>query len=252
LAQSNDSAEGKVLADLLKAQATTEGTKVLVNMLETMDAGYACCLSSDGDLLSQWAMYADDGRGVAIGFKPDSLSEACSQMPKRSGESIRLVGVDYVTASEQSANLKKILDDAALIGQMQRQLAKPSPTDPSEYVSYRMGQQGAGKAFGAWMNQWQKIFACVFTTKLRGFVSESESRILLQRRASDMDGCGYFVRRDQLVPYLSFPIDVGEGGLVASVVLGPKNKTPTHVINGLLRQHGFTNVDVRSSELTYR
>ena len=34
---------------------------------------FAICLSAAGDLLSQWRAYADDGQGVAIGFRPHSL-----------------------------------------------------------------------------------------------------------------------------------------------------------------------------------
>jgi hypothetical protein len=35
---------------------------------------YIFCLSSEGDLLSQWRGYADDGRGVAIGFSTKQLN----------------------------------------------------------------------------------------------------------------------------------------------------------------------------------
>lgn len=36
---------------------------------------YTTCFSSNGDLLSQWRGYADDGCGVAIGFRTDLLSK---------------------------------------------------------------------------------------------------------------------------------------------------------------------------------
>jgi hypothetical protein len=36
---------------------------------------YCVCFSEIGDLLSQWRGYADDGRGVAIGFNEDLLKE---------------------------------------------------------------------------------------------------------------------------------------------------------------------------------
>lgn len=34
---------------------------------------FAFCLSEEADLLSQWRGYADDGRGVCIGFKKEAL-----------------------------------------------------------------------------------------------------------------------------------------------------------------------------------
>jgi hypothetical protein len=41
------------------------------------------CLSEDGDLLSQWRGYADDGRGVAIGFESSFFSNLIDSMPDR-------------------------------------------------------------------------------------------------------------------------------------------------------------------------
>lgn len=35
---------------------------------------YICCFSYDGDLLSQWRAYADDGSGVSIGFDESQLN----------------------------------------------------------------------------------------------------------------------------------------------------------------------------------
>lgn len=35
---------------------------------------FICCFSEDGDLLSQWRGYADNGRGVAIGFDHSKLN----------------------------------------------------------------------------------------------------------------------------------------------------------------------------------
>ena len=34
---------------------------------------FACCFCEDGDLLSQWCRYADDGKGYAIGFSSSWL-----------------------------------------------------------------------------------------------------------------------------------------------------------------------------------
>lgn len=35
---------------------------------------HVCCFSTEHDSLSQWAMYADNGTGIAIGFKADELN----------------------------------------------------------------------------------------------------------------------------------------------------------------------------------
>jgi hypothetical protein len=36
---------------------------------------YICCFSKEGDLLSQWRAYGDDGRGIAIGFDLDKITK---------------------------------------------------------------------------------------------------------------------------------------------------------------------------------
>ncbi|MCA2408452.1 DUF2971 domain-containing protein [Rhizobium leguminosarum] len=80
LTQSNDSAEGewywKVLGSLF------EGTELPAWFTSTREHHAAwnlqrvtlgLCLSEEGDLLSQWRGYADDGRGFSIGFRPSLL-----------------------------------------------------------------------------------------------------------------------------------------------------------------------------------
>lgn len=40
-----------------------------------MDCPYIFCLSKDKDVLSQWRSYANDGKGVAIGFDVDFIEK---------------------------------------------------------------------------------------------------------------------------------------------------------------------------------
>lgn len=42
-------------------------------VLQEIDLPYIFCLSKEKDVLSQWRSYADDGRGIAIGFDVDLL-----------------------------------------------------------------------------------------------------------------------------------------------------------------------------------
>ncbi|MFD0762847.1 DUF2971 domain-containing protein [Lutibacter aestuarii] len=55
--------------------------KELDNKLESYH--FVTCFSLEGDLLSQWRAYADDGKGIAIGFDLKNLVEAFN--PKASG-----------------------------------------------------------------------------------------------------------------------------------------------------------------------
>ena len=41
---------------------------------------YICCFSGDGDLLSQWRAYADDGRGISVGFKKSQIKDFLKEL----------------------------------------------------------------------------------------------------------------------------------------------------------------------------
>lgn len=41
---------------------------------------YICCFSGDGDLLSQWRAYADDGQGISVGFKKSQIKDFLKEL----------------------------------------------------------------------------------------------------------------------------------------------------------------------------
>ena len=68
LSLSNDSMEGKLVADIISEMARNDGLNAfdqqqLRDHLARFDQffdGFGFCLSEEGDLLSQWRGYADD------------------------------------------------------------------------------------------------------------------------------------------------------------------------------------------------
>lgn len=68
---------------------------------------YICCFSGDGDLLSQWRAYADDGKGISIGFKKSKIKEFLREIE------INLFDVKYIgkiRKSKYNRELKKIYE----------------------------------------------------------------------------------------------------------------------------------------------
>jgi hypothetical protein len=64
-------AAGEALSDIVDFYWITSDTR------QTQTIGmdrFACCFSTDGDLLSQWRAYGNDGRGYAIGFDPRAFA----------------------------------------------------------------------------------------------------------------------------------------------------------------------------------
>ena len=78
LSHTNDSLELKWGRDKIFSMFKTIFNKDISNngrfLYQINNQGaYAICFSEEGDLLSQWRGYADDGRGVAIGFDIEKL-----------------------------------------------------------------------------------------------------------------------------------------------------------------------------------
>ena len=84
------SADMRMHADRHRKTAAGEALSDIVDfywiasdMRQTQTIGmdrFACCFSTDGDLLSQWRAYGNDGRGYAIGFEP-RICGACQPEP---------------------------------------------------------------------------------------------------------------------------------------------------------------------------
>ncbi|MCX5827610.1 MAG: DUF2971 domain-containing protein, partial [Deltaproteobacteria bacterium] len=78
---SNDSLEGKLVAEIVARistsdgldQASSEELQKGVNFIEQIVDGLGFCLSEEGDLLSQWRGYAEDATGFSIGFSKKYL-----------------------------------------------------------------------------------------------------------------------------------------------------------------------------------
>lgn len=69
---------GEVLADMVDFYWISSDTR------QTQTIGmesFACCFSADGDLLSQWRAYGNNGRGYAIGFDPGRFAGLTDPSP---------------------------------------------------------------------------------------------------------------------------------------------------------------------------
>ena len=85
ISKSNDSTE--LISEILKQKAklSSSQTKELDqanSLIEAHDAFiyWAFCMSEEGDLLSQWRGYGDDGRGFSIGFDEGILKESIGKI----------------------------------------------------------------------------------------------------------------------------------------------------------------------------
>lgn len=89
LSSSNDTQEGRwlstILGDVARKHGISERQSLELHSMfrfqeDQMDA-LGLCLSSRGDMLSQWRGYANDAAGVAIGFNEDFLHQLRERTP---------------------------------------------------------------------------------------------------------------------------------------------------------------------------
>jgi hypothetical protein len=112
----NDYLEGRMFHQLLTRESINYTSNIRYPVIQQFIANwelnikdyYICCFSKKPDILSQWYMYADEGRGVCIGFLPESFN-AKTQIPHYnllSGKNYGIFPVMYHSDSEiESAKL---------------------------------------------------------------------------------------------------------------------------------------------------
>jgi hypothetical protein len=203
---------------------------------------YLACFSAEGDLLSQWRAYANDGAGFAIGFSRAAIKRLCDDREQATDCSLSLRQVSY-DPSQASDMLRATI---------QRHLADPNVADWRKNTLV-----GLARA---------EIWALAAECKNRGFREEREWRIVMSPAITIDDKYGpvadrgvsdkrFRVSANGIVPYcvLQFPETA-----ITEVRLGPKNyareQETRETLRELLRASGYdvSKIEIEPSEATYR
>lgn len=261
---SNDSMEGRVLAEVFSRRFQKDGIdpavasqlqRILLELEQTLD-GLGFCLSEVGDLLSQWRGYATDGHGFSIGFSRKYL-EALSNAADRKMATFRLKRVIYNPAEQEAeversyAFAKKNIDDG--------KLKFPYPPglltgfgDPDVQSQYERRKSEYGDALQSVTQVLASEFRNLYVFKNPAFAEEREWRLMSFLTKTDNDPCSFRASATGLIPYRAYEMLDLETQPIYEVIIGPKNTTPEYVIQKLLLQSGFKDVRIRRSSATYR
>lgn len=240
--------ETKCIEQKIAADATTAIARSLERFLESAH-GFGFCLTKNPDQLSQWRGYADDGHGVAIGFQSAAFGVGVVE------EGINQARVELKKASydceEQHTLLSPFMHDLA-------HLADMLPEQPIRGIlgcELRKNQYDSACAdIGSAL--WPQLIAnsnLIYQLKNSAFHEEGEWRLLrgdLMFKSAIMffeQDYRYKALRSKIVPYLPMKFEAGWNGVIAEVILGPKNTTPNRVIDFSLHSHGLSSVKVRRS-----
>lgn len=258
LTLSNDRKEGELIQDILLQIARDANLmpsvvarfeRALRNSYEFFD-GLGFCLSENGDLLSQWRGYADDGKGLSIGFNRKYLKALSERRKEADTPSYHLCKLVYDKrgqrriAEKHFEKLRPLINDGAFRNPTGTLLA---PTDGDERERIEKSTRAAYFAIALAMLQ-------MFEIKHPAFKEEREWRMVnfSFREFLDDKGIKFRPAGDKIVPFRELELeDVGVRP-IAKVILGPKHQGPEHAVHRLLALSGFSKVKVIKSVATYR
>lgn len=260
LSLSNDSMEGKLVAEILTRiaegdgldQPATQRLQKLVSGLEQMIDGLGFCLSEEGDLLSQWRGYAADASGVSIGFSKDYLQQLGEASGAVDKPGFTLNKVEYDREIQESLIKPTYIEIKKLINEGAFKFGKRSLFDVRSDDEVRRDNEKVRGAFSQLSMTVLTLFTKLFLLKTRAFREEREWRLISYFAKTGTDMCSFRALSDRIVPYREFELFESQSSSIVKVILGPKNTTPNYVIEGFLKQRGFPDVTILRSEASYR
>lgn len=191
---------------------------------------FICCFSEEGDILSQWRAYADDGKGFAIGFSSEMLKNI-KTIPK-------IFAPHYVDA----VKFFKVFY---------------AEEDKCDWMTDYIKSIQAEAAYQGSFNEIDRLSWLASAIKNPAFKEEKEWRLVFQltdqlspqNQKNMMSEVSFRPTSKGLSPY--FTHDFCDKDL-KEVCLGPKNESTIQDIEWFLKKHGFSDVKVTKSSATYR
>lgn len=195
----NDSAEMKHAADLIKkdiARRIAEGhpNPKLLNQFQywvghRIDHGhmlFSASFRSNGNLLSQWRGYSTHGKGVSIGFAPETILDCAA------AQSFQVARCVY-TPQEQEQLIAQVVDAIEVLADEYGECTDPAirPPEQSYYNSFEKGESD--------------LLRIAAVLKHPSFEEEQEWRVV-SPVLTDFDQASIHFREgtSMLVPYLEF------------------------------------------------
>jgi hypothetical protein len=242
---SNDYEEGRLVKKLLHSypqrHEISDERKLdafeFLDMYENTVTALGFCLSEVGDLLSQWRGYANDGKGVAIGFNKEYLEALWNNLKVETSRPYELRKISY-TENSRSELLEKEFDlflkrsDIPLLALEER---TPDYLKKISEVSIL------------------EIAKKTYEIKSDAFKEEREWRLLLTLVKKEPGAYEFRATPTHLIPFKTIHLSKIENlRMIDEVILGPKNTTPEYVIESFLDQKEFENAQIFRSRATYR
>jgi len=252
-----------VILKLAERDGLGEGAKVELReslaFNERYFDGLGFCLSSKGDLLSQWRGYADDACGVSIGFGEPYL-RSLVHSERVNDLHFSLHQVRYRQAEHEAeihdiyTELRKLIKAGAF-----KRPGMAGLLDTRGALQMMADDEAIKQANEQLMAKLYELAPKQFALKASAFSEEKEWRLVSVIEGNKFHECEYRAGRSRVIPFRTIRLgDLTAIGTsrklkpIREVFLGPKNATPTNVVQAMLKQAGFGDVIVNRSKATYR
>jgi hypothetical protein len=252
---SNDALEGKWIREILSeccedcGLRSYEATEILMEFEPVLSflgaAGF--CMSEDGDLLSQWRGYADNGQGLSLGFNVDTLNAigaSSSGVGVANVASLQKIEYDRKRQKSQIENTVGQIIDLWRRGAGRRITLLNQGNEDEEKEREKLTEE--------MRHEFYQMSSEIYAFKNPAFREEREWRLVSTVTPNELFLMDFRSMPDRVVPYKELRIGDFTRGAIAEVILGPKNITPDRVIRAALARYGWGLVNVRRSEASYR
>lgn len=242
---------------------------------------YICCFTEGkNDDLSQWRGYADDGQGLCIGFKKESIKElsryeTISRVVKESDNIENKSNVSISKVFTQSAI--NYADKEQIITELKNKIAplveKYDNVDKkrrnSSYSDVEFTQDLYRKTFNYKAFYKNKSFEsereyriCFFDSLHEGALGVVDDSLMKHMQAKykfkngvEISELKFRIGRGTLIPYreMKFTMEYFKK-MLASITIGPKNPMSIEDVKYFLVSNGFdtSNIEIQKSESTYQ
>ncbi|MDR0874922.1 MAG: DUF2971 domain-containing protein [Clostridiales Family XIII bacterium] len=216
---------------------------------------YVICFSTSHDLLSQWRGYADDAKGVAIGFSKNFLRNIDFTITSSTDLSrIEFGGVSY--RKNPWLGLKSVLDE--LISDIKRNIKDDAKSEPIREDNKEIEM--------IFQKTFKEIFVKALFTKSPFFAEEKEWRlcIVLDHPISidelplnhqlHLLKTAFHINDSRIFSYIKLNFSKADIPVITDIIIGPKSLQEITDVKQLIKCYGSLTdeIQISASKGTYQ
>ncbi|WP_259445336.1 DUF2971 domain-containing protein [Paenibacillus lautus] len=227
---------------------------------------YVACFSKEGDKLSQWRGYADDGNGISVGFNTDSLRKLINK-----NESLSLLQVVYPEKNSNSSfeeirthstDILQSVLEAIAEGDTKKLFSRETyAIDGLHEISSRVFIKDSIKYKNPSFKEeveWRIVYDEDLDkyTNWEDWYDEVQDKSLLSGEMKLLFpyGLQFKAYRNKIVSFFDLSFKTCMKNMINEIIIGPKSEVQEGDIHQILSYYGYeaTDINIIKSDSTYR